>query len=170
MASGPRWYRGLGTTVALGGFLVLPALAVEPAWAAVALALLGVATGTALRRSGKPTLRGLALLPPVVVVGVLSIAVPARPFEGLLLAVGALLVLVWLADDPRRQPRGVVRAVPALVIATLTVALAWGSWTLVPTGGVGVGVAAFLLLAVVALIALLLAHPGLIGGEGAAAS
>jgi len=170
VAAGPRWYRGLASSVLLGAFLVVPALAARPAVAAVALVLVAVAVGTVLRRQRAPRVRGLALLPPVVAVGILSLAVPPRPFEGLLIGVGAVLVLVWLADDPRRQPRGVVRAVPSLVIATLTVALAWGSSSLVPTGGVGVGVAAFLLLAVVALVGLLLVHPGLIGAEEAASS
>jgi len=172
MTRGPAlaWYRGLGSALVLAVPLLLLSSMVQPEWAAVLLAVLGVGFGTALRRVSLPGLRDLALLPPVVVVGLFSIAVPATNGNELLAGLSAVFLVAWLADDPLRQPRGVLRALPTLMVLALALAVAWGSGSILPAGGVPLGVGVVLLLALVALVSLLLGRPDLLGAEGAASS
>jgi hypothetical protein len=159
------WYRGTVSSVVLAAFLLWLAGTSRVEWAAIPVVLVGVGLGAVLRRVADPQLKGLAPVPPLVGLGALSLLVPPTATVALLAGIGAVLFLVWLADDPARVAGGVGRAIPTLVIATLAVAVAWGSSSLVPSGSASLGVAAALLLAVVALVSLFVAAPELIGLE-----
>lgn len=164
------WHRGLASSVVLGGFLVYLAWSVHPEWAGVLLALAGVVSASLLRRRADALSRSAAPIPLVVVLGIVAVALPKTTSAEILVGGAAVLWLAWLADDPRRRPGGVARAIPTLAIVGFTVVVAWGSSTLLAYGSVSLGVAAVLLVAVVALVSILVARPELIRGEEAASS
>ena len=162
--------RGLVTSLVLLAYLLLLADAARVFWAAVGVAVLGVALGAWFRRIDDPMFRGAAPVMPLVALGGIAVLLPATAVNGLLAGVGAIVLLVWMADDPRRLPGGPGRAAPTVTIAGLAMALAWGSATLLPTRSAPLGVAAALIVAVVALVSVLIARPELIGSEEAATS
>ncbi len=170
MTARAAWYRGLASTALLGAFLILPALSVASEALALLLVVVGVAAGAGLRASADPWLRGVAPVGPLVAIGGLAVSVPPGAVSELLLGVAVVLFLVWLADDPRRLARGALRAVPTVAIAGLVTVLAWGSAVVLPPTAAPLGVAAALLLAVVALVSLLIARPELIAAEEEAAA
>jgi hypothetical protein len=166
----PPWYRGLGSSVALGGLLLYVGSFARPEWVALLAAAAGVAGGSYLRWDPSPLARSAAPAPPLAALSVVALLAPRTFLVAGLAAVGSVLFLAWLADDPRRAPGGAGRAVPTLLTASLLVALAWGSSSLVPAGTATLGVAAGLVILVVVAVALLVARPELMGGEEAPAS
>ena len=155
-----RW-RGTGSWLLLAAVGGLFGLASGLPYAEGALvSVAGIIIGGILRRPASPAhLRPFALLPVVIGVGAVAIASPFALLTELLAGLSALAILVWLADDPARPAGGVARARYTIGIPGAALGIAWASALLLPSNSASLGVAAALLVFVIAAVAFLVGQP-----------
>jgi len=162
-----RPVRPVSLALLLAVAIVLGFLSGFPAGLGVFLAVGLVVVGAVLRAVPG---HGLAAYAPVPVLGVLLLEASTAPVgfgTELFAGLAGLAFLVWLADDPARPAGGSVRALPALAVPALALALAWSSALFLPTGLLPVGVAGALLALLVAAVALLAGRPTVFDREAA---
>ncbi len=153
--------------VVLAGFGTLGTL---PLAESVAVALSSVALGAAFRLLPRRWLPPAAPLPPLVGLAVLAGYATATGVTALAGGVAALVLLLWVADDPDRLPGGAERALNRLLIPTIGLGIAWASAFLLPGNVAPLGVGVALLVVVVVLVALLLRRPEVFDRDAAATS
>jgi hypothetical protein len=163
--------RPIGSSVLLalaGGFLGY--VTVHPGLVALAVVWAGVAVGIGLRLTSHRRLRPWA---PVAVLAALAAGAVSSPL-GVVpeLAAGgsALAFLVWLADDPSRPAGGVLRGRAMVLLPAFALGVAWASSLLLPSGSASLGVAAGLLVFVIATLAFFIGRPALFEADAAASS
>jgi hypothetical protein len=167
-----RLPRGLGwplllLAVVLAGFGTLGTL---PLVTALTVALAAVTLGALPRLLPRRSLRPLAPVAPLVGLAVLADYAVPTGVTALYGGVAALVLLIWLADDPERLPGGSARALNRLLIPTVGLGIAWASAFLLPGGVAPLGAGVALLVVVVVLAALLLRSPEVFDRDAAASS
>ncbi len=145
------------TTVLFAGIMVLFGLVSGlPALLGPIVVLGGVGVSAYLRPRLGPRRSSLEVVPALLALSVVGLgATPGRSTE-LFAGLSALAFLLWLADDPRKEPGGGRRAAPALGLAALAFALAWGITLPFPPGTIDVGLAGGLIAAALVLVAVVL--------------
>jgi hypothetical protein len=136
----------------------------------VAVGLAGPFLGAGLRFARAPGLRTTAPIPPLASLGLLAATAVPAAVPALVGGASALVLLLWLADEPDRLPGGPRRAVERLLVPALGLAIAWSSSFLLPGGIAPLGVGVVLLVAVLVLVAVLLRAPGVLSAEATASS
>jgi hypothetical protein len=169
--SGSPLARPLGSSALLalaGGFLGY--LTVRPGLFAFGVVWVGVALGIVLRLIPQRRARPWA---PVMVLAALVTGAVSSPL-GLVpeLAAGgsALAFLVWLMDDPARPAGGIMRGRVTVLLPAFALGVAWASALLLPSRSASLGVAAGLLVFVLATLVFLLGRPELFDQDVAATS
>ena len=152
----------------VGGFLGY--VTVHPGLLALAVVWAGVALGIGLRLTPDPRLRPWAPVAVLTALATGAVASPLGVVPELVAGGSALAFLVWLADDPTRPAGGLVRGRVMVLLPAFAVGVAWASSLLLPSGSTSLGVAAGLLVFVVATLAFLVGRPGLLEADAAASS
>ncbi len=158
----PRTLRLEGPGLLAAGAAIAVGLGIwDPhgALAGIVIAIVGFAAAGALRAFAGRSVRPYEFLPAVASLGYLTLVVPTSIVTDLLAGISALVLFVWLVDDPE-LPRGSLRrSGDALLLPALGLAVALSSSLLIQPGYVYVGVAAGLLVAGLLAVAWLLLHP-----------
>lgn len=153
--------------VVLAGFGSLGTLPLVPA---LVVALVAAGLGALLRLVPRRWLHPLAPFPPLVGLAVLAVYAVPTGVTALYGGIAALVLLLWVADDPDRLPGGSTRAMNRLLIPTVGLGIAWASAFLLPGGVAPLGAGVALLVVVVVLAALLLRSPEVFDRDAAASS
>jgi hypothetical protein len=158
--------RGIGSLafLALLGAM-LGYLTPWPWHAGILVVAAAVVAGGVLQRWRPPVFSGFAPLPVVTGFTIVAVASPLGLLPELLGGASGLAILVWLADDPSRPAGGVLRAQNTLGIAAVALGIAWMSALLLPSNSAPIGVAAGLLVLIVAAVAFLFGQPELFDRE-----
>jgi hypothetical protein len=158
--------RGLGFLALLGAALVFFALLSGLAWfLGLPIVAAGMAAAFLLRRRDAPRDGRAAPIPALGALVAVAAFAPSSPESDLVGGFAAVALLAWLADDPRRAPGGLSRALPSLVLVLVTLGIAWVGAFLLPSGSALIGIGAGLLVVVMILVAVLLGRPDLIDRE-----
>jgi hypothetical protein len=163
--------RPLGSSVLLalaGGFLGY--LTVLPAYLALAVVWVGVALGIGLRLVRDSRVQPWAPVPVLAALVTGAVASPFGVVPELVAGGSSLAFLIWLTDDPTRPAGGVVRGRAAFLIPAFALGIAWASALLLPSRSASLGVAAGLLVFVIAALAYLVGKPELFDRDTAATS
>jgi hypothetical protein len=156
------------TALVLAVGLFLGYLTALPHGVGVVVAAVGVGLAVGLRALPWPGARAFAPVPLLIAFGFGAVASPLGVVPELVAGAAGLAFLVWLADDPARFPGGVGRARITILVPALALGIAWTSALLLPSGSAPIGVAAGVLVVAVAVLAYLVARPGLFDREEAA--
>jgi hypothetical protein len=163
--------RPIGSSVLLGlagGFL---GYLTTPSWPVVFLVVwVGIGLGVGLRVFPRPRAQRVAAVPVLVALATGAVASPLGIVPELVAGGSALAFLLWLADDPARPAGGTVRGRVTILIPAFALGIAWASALLLPSHSASLGVAAGLLVFVIAALAYLVGRPGLFDREAAATS
>jgi len=130
----------------------------------------GTGLGVGLRLVPQPRVRQFAAVPVLVALATGAVASPLGVVPELVAGGSALAFLVWLANDPARAAGGTVRARVTILIPASALGIAWASALLLPSSSASLGVAAGLLVFVLAALAYLVGRPRLFDREAAATS
>jgi hypothetical protein len=130
----------------------------------------GVGLGIGLRLVPVPRVRPWAPVPALGALAVGAVTSPLGVVPELVAGGSALAFLLWLADDPERPAGGVSRGRGTLLLPAAALGIAWASALLLPSRSASLGVAAGLLVFVIAALAYLVGRPGLFDREVAATS
>jgi hypothetical protein len=141
--------------------IALAAVGRLPLLLGASVAVVAVALSEFLRLSARLRTQDLAPVPVLATLGVLAAAAPIGPVPEVLAGAAGVVVLAWIADDPTRPPRGVLRGAVGWGLPGLAVGLAWASSFLLPGSAAPVGVAGGLLAAAVIALAYLFLRPEL---------
>jgi hypothetical protein len=155
--------RGMPLGALLVAALALFALGTTFPWyLGVALAVGGVAIATWIRVRFVGGARELAVVAILAVLVALASRAAATSGPILLGGFASLVLLLWIADDPREAPGGVRRAAPSVLVAGFVVAIAWGSALVLPSRNAVVGIAAGLFVFAVVVLAIFFGRPDLL--------
>jgi hypothetical protein len=154
--------------VVAGGFLGYLTVQLWPLVFLVVWA--GTALGVGLRLVPEPRAQEVAAVPVLVALATGAVASPLGIVPELVAGGAALAFLLWLADDPARPAGGSVRGRVTVLIPAFALGIAWASALLLPSSSASLGVAAGLLVFVIAALAYLVGRPGLFDREPAATS
>jgi hypothetical protein len=130
----------------------------------------GVALGIGLRWVREIRAQQVAAVPVLVALATGAVASPLGIIPELAAGGSALAFLLWLAEDPARPAGGPARARVTILIPAFALGIAWASALLLPSNSASIGVAAGLLVFVIAALAYLVGRPGLFDREAATTS
>lgn len=151
-----------------GGFLGY--LTAVPAFSALAVVWGGVAFGIGLRFVRPSRVRSWAPVPVLLALATGTVASPLGVVPELAAGGCALAFLVWLVDDPARPAGGLWRGRATVLLPAFALGTAWASSLLLPSRSAPLGVAAGLLVFVIAALAFLMGSPGVFDRDAAATS
>lgn len=169
--SGSGLARPVGSSVLLavaGGFLGY--LTVLHGFLALGVVWAGVALGIGLRLVPQPRVRPWAPVPVLAALVTGAVSSPLGVVPELVAGGSALAFLVWLVDDPTRPAGGIVRGRVTVLLPAAALGIAWASALLLPSRSASLGVAAGLLVFVIAALAFLIGSPELFDRDTAATS
>jgi hypothetical protein len=142
-----------------------------PLWPDVFLVVwAGTGLGIGLRLVSDPRAQKIASVPVLVALATGAVASPLGIVPELVAGGSALAFLLWLASDPARPAGGPARARVTILIPAFALGIAWASALLLPSSSASLGVAAGLLVFVIAALAYLVGRPQLFDREAAATS
>ncbi len=151
--------RGAASTVVLGASVVALALVGGLGFVGAAVGAGSVVAAAIVRRLHAAGAREYAVGVALVGAGGIAVLGTIGPLSELLAGAVGVASVAWLADDPTRRPGALGRAASSLLLVAGAVVLAWVSATALPSGAAPIGVAAVLLIVVLAVAAVLLGRP-----------